>query len=261
WRRGRGRPPSSAVRTTMKRIAIEDLPKWSPWPARLLGLSPWTAPSRTLDKVIREYDQDKYGRCLDFCEARGGSATPEEVRKFELGDDGARRICVSMGNDLFEFGVEEAATHYENLLAETLDPELKEAGTLVELGAGYGYNLWALRKKFTHLRFVGGELSANAVAVAERLYREEDGLTVRPFNFYDPDSYALVSHAKSPVVVFTSYAIEQLTRSAPFLEGLRSCRQKVRSVVHFESVYESGDDKLLTLLRRRYSEINDYNKD
>jgi hypothetical protein len=245
----------------MNRILIEDLPKWSLWPARMLGLSPWTIPTRNIDKVKREYDQDKFAKCLAFCRERGDHVTPEEVRCLEMGGDATRKICVSLGNELYEQTLEESRNHYDSLLAETLAPELQGARTVVELGAGYGYNLWSLRKKFGHLRYVGGELSGNAVAVAQRLYRAEEGMTVRPFNFYDPNSYSLVSDAEPPVVLFSSYAVEQLTESVPFLDGLRSCRRTLKSVVLFESLYESEGHTLLSLLRRRYTEINDYNRD
>jgi hypothetical protein len=245
----------------MKRIRIEDLPTWSPWPARLLGLAPWNVPSRTLEKVKREYDQDKFARCLDFCKERGASVTPEDVRRFESGGDGARPTCISLGDDLHELTLDESRIRYDALLAEALAPLVQGARTIIELGAGYGYNLWSLRKTFTGHKFVGGELSGNAVALAERLYRDDPSLTVRTFNFYEPDAYALVSRAEPPVVVFTSYAIEQLTHSAPFLDGLRSCRQNLQSVVLFESLYESEGNTLLDLFRRRYTEMNDYNRD
>jgi len=47
-------------------VNLNDLPRWSPWPARLLGISPWEAPDRTVEKVDAEYDKDKYAGCLAF---------------------------------------------------------------------------------------------------------------------------------------------------------------------------------------------------
>jgi hypothetical protein len=245
----------------MKSIPLDQLPQWSPWPSRLLGITPWTVPRRTLEKVTSEYDQDKFARCLDYCKGLGAPATPEDVRRFEMGGDGARKVCVSQGDELFEVSLEESRALYDSLLHDTLGPLLADVRTVVELGAGYGYNLWSLRRRFGRASFVGGELSPNAVAVAERLYRGQEGLSVRPFNFYDPASYALVSTAEPPVLVFTSYALEQLTHAAPFLDGLRSCRRSLKSVVLFESLYDEDGRTLLSQLRRRYTEVNDYNRD
>ncbi len=56
----------------MKRIPLDELPAWSPWPARLLGLEPWRIPNRTLAKIDAEYDREKYAQCLARSRARIG---------------------------------------------------------------------------------------------------------------------------------------------------------------------------------------------
>ena len=41
-------------------VLLNDLPKWSRWPERLLELESWPMPKRTPEKVSEEYNQDKY---------------------------------------------------------------------------------------------------------------------------------------------------------------------------------------------------------
>ena len=61
-------------------------------------------------------------------------------------------------------------------------------------------------------------------------------------------------------VVYTSHSIEQIpTLDDSFVHGL--IRRAPRLVVHFEPCYDDQDDKtLIGLMRRRYIELNDYNR-
>lgn len=245
----------------MKRINLQDLPRWSRWPARLLGLSDWKVAARTIEKIDSEYDKDKYASCLTYLESRGGIATPEDVKSFEFGTAGDEPICVSMGNDLYEVSLEDARSRYYALLRDQLGAAIENSSSVVELGAGYGYNLWMLRERFPGKSFVGGEYSTNATKVANLLYSKLDGIAVRPFNFYVPETYEFLAGLEPPLVIFTSHAMEQLPRSAPLLDNLLPYRDKIASVLHFEPLHESSDSTLLQLLRRRYTELNDYNRD
>jgi hypothetical protein len=62
-------------------------------------------------------------------------------------------------------------------------------------------------------------------------------------------------------VVFTSHALEQLPSAAHMLDVIKSYQRDVTTVFHFEPVYEMYDDSLLGLMRRRYTQVNDYNQD
>ena len=76
-------------------VDLNDLPAWSEWPTRLLGLAPWTIPSRTIQKVEQEYDKEKYAQCLDYYYIHAGrNVTPEEIKQFESGLAAARKVCV-----------------------------------------------------------------------------------------------------------------------------------------------------------------------
>jgi hypothetical protein len=244
----------------METIPLNDITRWSPWPARLLGLEAWEPPARTPAKVAREYDLDKYARCLEFY--RGGTGRgPEEVKEFEFGGSGDDRVLVSLGESLGLLTRDEARRRHYDLLADTMAPAIGAAATVVELGCGYGYNLWMLRQRFKSPRYVGGEFSRNGVELADHLFAGRDDVAVRRFDFYDGD-YDWIAGLRAPIVVFTSHALEQLPEVGPVLRGMaRSFRGHALTVFHFEPVRGLHGDSLLGLLRRRYADANDYNRD
>src|SRR5207247_11218695 len=84
----------------MRNIDLNSLPAYSPWPARLLGLQAWTVSGRTLEKVEREYNQDKYAKCQAFFRESGRGVTPDGVKDFEFGGSGHDDYCVSLGDRL-----------------------------------------------------------------------------------------------------------------------------------------------------------------
>ena len=245
----------------MQKISLNELAKYSPWPARLLGLSPWTPPSRTVEKIQQEYDQDKYAKCLMYCLEQGDAITPEDIKQFEFGKNRAEQVCVSNKNDIYLASLAETRTHYYDLFIEAMNSTIKNSGTIIELGCGYGYNLWVLKQHFSDRMFWGGEYSSNAVSVASNIFRTETDIRVRKFNFYEMEDYQFIESAQEPVVIFTAHAIEQLPSAEPFIEGLLRYRHKIKTVFNFEPIFELYDETVLGMMRQRYAQVNDYNRD
>lgn len=152
-----------------RRIDLNDLSSWSAWPTRIFGLTPWTVPSRTIEKIDHEYDKSKYARCLDYYTRAGENTTPEEIIQFEIGLDPASKGCMSLGNELYEVNISKATAEYYRFVVDTVRSEVEKCKTIVELGCGYGYNLWMLKQHFGAKTFVGGEYSNNAVKLAAHL--------------------------------------------------------------------------------------------
>ena len=75
----------------MEPIPLSELPRFSPWPARLLGLEHWSPVDRRIEHVDAEYEQDKYARVLEFCERNPG-APAEEVLWFSIGEPRDEKI-------------------------------------------------------------------------------------------------------------------------------------------------------------------------
>lgn len=240
---------------------LNDLPQWSRWPSYLLGLTPWTIPSRTIEKIDQEYEHDKYLRCLQHWKNADESITAEGIRQFEFGLGPDDNVCISLGDDLYKTTLEEAKSRWDSLFLDTVGPELEKCSSVVELGCGYGYNLWRLRREYPNLLFLGGEYSHNAIELASRLYDNDSGVKVQYFNFYEASSYELLHSVDSPVLILTVHALEQLPCSSMVFDCLAKFREKIGAVFHFEPVHELYGPSLLGLMRSRYTEVNDYNRD
>lgn len=250
------------VKPTYKKIDINELPKWSPWPQRLLGLAEWSISRRTTEKAEKEYNQDKYAACLKYYLSTKGEATMEMVKQAEREQGEENTLCTSLHNNLFLMTSREARLIFYDLLIEKMTSALEADTTIIELGCGYGYNLWMLKQHFQNRGCIwkGGEYSANAVKLGLELFSSDSHINIEQFNFHDLE-YAIVKDARKPVVIFTAHAIEQLPTSGAFFDGLLRYRDRIKTVFHFEPLFEAQDETLLGLMRRRYGQSNDYNSD
>lgn len=48
----------------MTTYTINDLPRFSPWPERLIGSESWQQRHKTPEEIIREYEHEKWGSLL-----------------------------------------------------------------------------------------------------------------------------------------------------------------------------------------------------
>lgn len=254
-------PPPGA--TTFE---LDRLPTVSPWPGRLLQLSPWQRRDRTTEKNLREYDGEKYARVLDWLEGASPSERTPAAAQGVIDASWTGGPCVVSFKDALwqtdgaafdAFRAEVFARHVVPLLAE-------DARAIVELGSGFGYQLSTVRSSTT-LPLAGGDLSPKAVQIAAAVFRPEDRTKVVPFNFLDDPSYDDVLAAtgvRDGITIFTSHALSMLPSARPFLDSLRKRRDRIRRVVHLEPVTGMFDaPTLLDQLRVAYARDNDYNLD
>jgi hypothetical protein len=257
----RQRHPHAAMRP----LRLSELPAWSPWPVRLLGLDGFQVPHRDVDKIEAEYNQDKWLKCLEAFRDSQGTMDARALRLFGYGGNAQQvRAAVHRGR-LVTATVETLLDAYDRILADAMAASIAGSRTVVELGASFGQILWGLAQRFPDRAYRGGEYSENAVTLAQELYGpgyKSGGpdIAVSRLNFYD-DAYEVLERAEGPVTVFTSQAIEQIPSAAHIIDVLAKYRDKIVSVFHLEPSYELYDDSLLGLMRRRYIEINDYNRD
>jgi len=237
---------------------LNDLPMFSPWPARLLGLEPWGQRSKSTEEIIREYDKEKWRPLLQRVRSSIDPVTVDEVDEWH---HGSLPETLSSFEETLEL-LPPTVTHerYIELIRETLGKYLP-AAALVELGAGYGSVVLKLgrKKSFREMPLVAGEFTKGGIALLRELARAEDR-EVR-CGFFDLRSPSDTEISIPPdAIIFTSYA----TSCIPVLEDefvLGLCRTRPRAVVHFEPCYEHCDtDSVLGLMRKRYLEINDYNR-
>ena len=241
-----------------KDFTVDDLPRFSPWPARLLGLVEWQPRRKTAVEVTREFDRDKWGALLERYRAAGGNATLDVVEDWWLHDEPDSLCSIE---DRFELlPAKEALARHVELVARTLARELP-ATSVVELGAGYGS---VILKLATDPRFRGVSLAAaeytNSGLELIKHIAAAQGVTLQGGKC-DLTASPLTDLSIPPgAIVFTCMAAHYAAKIGDgFVAGFKQLRPK--AVVHFEPCYEHCDTStLIGSLRRRYIEVNDYNR-
>jgi len=237
---------------------IEDLPRFSPWPARLLGLSAWVPRKRTPAEIDREFERDKWGALLQRYLSSGGEATLESVEGWALGSD-EPSLCTFGERFELQPPRECLRRHYQ-LVADTLQ-RLLPASCIVELGAGYG---GAVLRLAADSRFAGRPLYAAEYTNSGRQLLEGLGRASGvPLQIGRCDlSKGWLCDFEPPPggIVFTCMAAHYIPELADTFVGAFR-RFRARAVAHFEPCYEHFDTMSLTgAMRRRYVEVNDYNR-
>jgi len=227
----------------MKRLCLSEyLNADNKWTRRLLGLESF-AVQRTSEKIHQEYGREKWGRLLEH-KLRDVEHAKEVERDILFGPDWrTQQTALSFKNEIFETTQMLTLRIYFDLIRTRF--ESYTAARYCELGCGYGYNL-SLFDGVTY----GGEFTEAGVTVGRRL-----GLDVARFDFYDRASYKIIRPGS---LVFTIQALEQISDTSEFLEGMRSQRDKITVVLHLEPAVLPGRRDLFGLLRNRYLELNDY---
>lgn len=228
---------------TMNPISINEyLSNNNPWSKRLLGLSDFQK-KRDILQVEKEYNLDKYAKLLEF-----NLKTIEEykIKEFEIaGLKSGSIMPISFGDAIFNVPLQVARNLYYGLIKSKI--EKYSSTNICELGCGYGYNLSYLSNKV-----YGGEYSKNAVKLGVKL-----GMEVSEFNYYETESYNLI---KPDTTVFTTHSIEQIPDATVIIKSLEKNKSKINYVIHFEPTVAVERSTLFGLMRNKYMELNDYNR-
>jgi hypothetical protein len=227
----------------MKRLSLSEyLNADNKWTRRLLGLEDFSV-QRTPEKIHQEYGREKWGRLLQH-ELRDLEHAKDVELEILVGPDWRTQVtALSFKDEIFGTTHTLARRIYFDLIRTRF--EKYTADCYCELGCGFGYNL-SLFNGVTY----GGEFTDAGIMVGRKL-----GLDVGPFDFYDRASYKIIRRGS---LVFTIQALEQISDTSKFLEGMRSQRDKVTMVLHMEPTMLASRHNLLGLLRNRYIELNDY---
>lgn len=241
-----------------KIFTLNELPYFSPWPARLLGTEPYSMKYKTPEEVTREYEHEKWGPLLRKVHSYGKNISVEMTDEIALRDL-PETLC-SIGEKLHLFSPLDFNHRYVDFIERTLK-KLLPASALVELGCGYGNIILKLakRKIFSSMQIMAAEYTSSGMKLTREL-AERQGLDmeVENCNFASPEV------AKLPIppnaIIFTSNATLYVPKlKTSFVSALSSFKPK--AVVHFEPCFEHCDNRsLLGLMRRRYIEVNDYNR-
>ena len=242
--------------------SLDDLPCHSPWPARLLGLEPWEPRQKTRAEILREYEREKWAPLLArfrHARAQGSPAGLADVDRWFT--PSASEDTLVTVNDEWQFmRPTTVRERYLGLIESALARWCPRPDALVELGAGYGgVLLHLLRGTYSRVPAIGLDVCPSGVALLSEIARAEDLNVVA--GTCDLTSPSVTDHAIPPRALFyTSYATSCVPNlPGEFVARLASFRPML--VVHFEPLFEHArQDTLLGLLRRRYVEVNGYDR-
>lgn len=240
-----------------KQYSLNDLPRFSPWPARLLGIEPWEQKYKIPEEITREYNCEKWGSLLNKVRRSKKEVSLEDVERWVLGDTPVSFCSVGDGFELMS--TIKASQRHTELMENTIESYLPSTA-LVELGAGYGNIILGLAKKepFKKMSLLAGEYTASGVELITQLAQvQQIQIQAEHCDFFSDSilDFAIPENA----IIFTSFAAHYVPKlSNNFIKSLSKFHPK--AVIHVEPCYEHFDClTLLGLMRRRYMEVNDYN--
>lgn len=236
---------------------LDDLPKYSPWPRRLLGLEPWQTKVKTPEEIEREFGKEKWGTLLEKFK-QNSDAKLDDIDRWAAGNP--KRSLTTVADHLVLMTPEESHSAYISYVADALEKHLP-ASALVELGCGYGSVILGLarREAFSSMKLHAADYTSTGPELASLIAaRENVDLKTGHCDFTSADTTDL--DIPPGAIIYTAYAAQYVEELGPrFVEGIIALEPKV--VVHIEPVYEhAGESTLLGLLRRRYIEANGYNR-
>lgn len=211
------------------------------WTKRLLGIEGFQQ-IRNYEQIEREYNQDRYG---NIARQFKDCSSIREIFQYYYLQNKDKYTYISFKDEIFKVSPILASQLNATIIKSKV--EQYASNYICELGCAYGNNL-ALFEGNVY----GGEYSDNAVKLAQQL-----GFEVYSFDYYNMEDYAVI---KEGTTVVTSHSIEQIPDAACIIKGLSKYREKIRYVVNFEPTILSQRKNLLGLMRNRYIELNDYNR-
>lgn len=246
------------ITDTFQKVAINDLPQYSSWPARLLGISDWEDRVRNEKLVRNEYGQ-KWGKLYDEFSSQSFNSLREALE----------HLFITYFQATILFHIEEEIYYVKNSVPlwdffyskiyEILKKDLNKDDTFVELGSGWGRNLFYALDQGWCSKAIGGEFTEEGRQLCNQIGKQFNlPIKAFPFDYYNPtpEFFAHIENA----VVFTHNSIEQISLM-PEETILALIENKPKVVIHVEPIYEyRSQDTLLHYLWKRYTEVNDYNR-
>lgn len=242
------------MRDAERPISLNDLPRYSRWPAILLNAAAMPLKSRTTAEVFREYDREKWGKVLASLQQTGKFSDADLLA--EQGVDPQAEIAFARGDYFFVAPALQVMGEYEELLTDTLSEFKAEA--VIELGCGLGDKVLGVASRLGIKEVYGGEFTPSGVRCGQIL--SERRKLPAHFQHFDYNDFSTLAGFPEGALIYTSHSIEQIPQlKESFIEGVIG--KKPRAVVHLEPCYADHDASgLIGLMRKRYAEVNDYNR-
>jgi len=242
-----------------KIITINDLPKHSEWPERLLGIEEFNVRDKSHDEVVREYNTDKWGELLSKISMIKDPSVSNADKIVYQENEGALLPYWNGSNFVLDTEENTIKQHFD-IYSNILKKYVKNASGLCELGAGYGrFILNFAKAQFNNnLDIFAGELTETGQELIKILSKNM-GLDIS-VGFCDFRSQSFENlKLMSEMVIYTSYSVHYVPELRDdFPDFLLTAKPKM--VVHFEPCFEHYDESTLHgLMCRKYIKMNDYN--
>lgn len=224
----------------------------------MLAGEPLPQRSKTAAELVREFDVEKWGSLLREAEQGGRSFRYSAVDAMHLR---ALGNCVSVRGDTLVWEPQIAATRrFRRAVGETL-LAFMPAAALVEFGAGYGGMFFAAARAVRAFApaLYALEFSRSGRELIRRIAAAEGiEVTVGACDLGAPVMTPVA--VPEGAVIFTCFAAHYVpVMSSAFVQALRALRPRV--VIHFEPLlHPEREQTTLGILRRRYLQSNDYNR-
>lgn len=235
-------------------LELDDLPRHSPWPARLLRTASYPARVKSPADVTREFGTEKWGVILERAR-RSGDYSLDALEAWDELD--VIEPFYEDGELLLASRRHAQARHLERL-ESALRPFARDATALVELGAGYGAKIMRLARRppFVDLPVVAAEFTASGRELLARVAALAGArATVGACDFF---THAIDIEIPPGALIFTCFALHYVREVKVTLPAwLASMRPT--AVVHCEPCLEHYDSgSLHDLLCAEYVRLNGY---
>ncbi len=236
------------------RIDLDELPRYSIWPARLLS-DTGSVYEKTKAEILREFDQEKWNELL----IRLRSSPVRTLEQLEaLMFFASSQMAYSIAGEYYR-STPFAVNH---IYKRFLEHELRRADDvtcIAELGAGAGNLIMHLAKNTQLAKtWIAYELTESGRALTRMVATTEDLPVVAEFLDFD-DPKTLVPSMPERTIYYSSFALAYCKDPEGFLESLIGA--KAKEIVLFEPIYQFFDETTLSgLLAKSYFEKNDYSK-
>jgi hypothetical protein len=188
-----------AARAELARAYMTDI-------ARSLGRIVLRNRRRTSDVVDSEYNSGTWGKVL---QERSWLRAPTMVH-FLVGDNTARRLA-KVDGQIVRLSSLDYYRYRIGALSELIARHAGPAVSLVELGAGFGYNLFTLSLDPRWQRLCGLDISPNGIEAGRRISKQfqlSDRVTFDRIDLTDPNDAGFVGLADA--TIFTYFCLEQI---------------------------------------------------
>ena len=230
----------------MKPVSLNEyLSTENPWTRRLLGFEPFSK-VRSREFVEQLYNVEIWGE-----RRRQHADAPNQLREMILNYESSHQHVISIQESLFLALISTFQSYITAFMGSILR-KFEASSKVCELGCGIGRNLLLLGENDHGRHYYGGELASNGVKLANSL-----GLHAHNFDYYNPADYGIIQPNSS---VMTVHSIEQIPDANVIIDNLSNVRTKIDKVFHFEPVSNPNRTNFIGLIRDRYKEINDYNR-